>query len=112
MNYYRLDQDENPVVETNTTAWEGWMRTRERTAHDTVGLFVVSTVFLGMDHNHGNGPPVLWETMVFPLDPRTGEHDWSELECRRYTTAQAAREGHAEILKRYDRERLATLANQ
>ena len=54
------------------------------------------------DHNHsGDGPPVLWETMVFPLDPRTGEHDWGELECRRYATAQAAREDHAEILKRY-----------
>lgn len=30
----------------------------------------VSTVFLGLDHSYGDGPPLLFETMVFggPLD--------------------------------------------
>lgn len=44
-----------------------------RVARETVCAGVdVSTVFLGMDHGWGDGPPVLWETMIFgdghPLD--------------------------------------------
>ncbi len=37
----------------------------------TTGYFIlnaagkVSTVFLGLDHNFGDGPPILWETLVF-----------------------------------------------
>lgn len=52
---------------------------------------LVSTVFLGMDHRHnGEGPPVLWETMVFggPLD----EHQW------RYTSRDDAVAGHAKTV--------------
>lgn len=34
----------------------------------------VSTVFLSIDHNHGVGEPLLWETMIFG-----GVHDlWQE----------------------------------
>jgi len=50
----------------------------------------VSTVFLGLDHNHtGKGPPILFETMVFggPMD------DY----MRRYATWEEAEKGHAEI---------------
>jgi hypothetical protein len=52
----------------------------------------VSTVFLGLDHQHGIGPPVLWETMVFggPL----------EGDCERYTSRAAALAGHAETCAR------------
>ena len=25
----------------------------------------ISTVFLGLDHAFGSGPPILWETMIF-----------------------------------------------
>ena len=32
---------------------------------EMIGDTKVSTVFLGLDHNFGDGPPVLWETMVF-----------------------------------------------
>jgi hypothetical protein len=35
-----------------------------RVARDHVGLIVVDTCFLGMDHSFGHGDPVLWETMV------------------------------------------------
>jgi len=52
----------------------------------------VSTVFLGLDHAFGDGPPVLFETMVFggPLD---GEQD-------RYCTWDEAVAGHAAMLAR------------
>lgn len=36
----------------------------------------VSTVFLSMDHNYGEGDPVLWETMVFG-----GKHDGDMSRC-------------------------------
>lgn len=50
----------------------------------------VSTVFLGLDHNHRGGEPILFETMIFggPLD---GEQ-W------RYHTYDQAERGHAEAV--------------
>lgn len=36
-----------------------------RVACDHVGEYFVSTVFLGMNHQWGNGPPLWFETMVF-----------------------------------------------
>ena len=53
----------------------------------------VSTVFLGLDHNFGgDGPPILWETMIFggPLD------GYQE----RYATSDDAQLGHLEAVKR------------
>jgi hypothetical protein len=35
---------------------------------------IVSTVFLGLNHNWCDGPPLLWETMVFGL----GDDDESQ----------------------------------
>ena len=52
----------------------------------------VSTVFLGIDHSWGEGPPLLFETMVFG-----GEHD---LEMERYTTWEEAEAGHKEMCER------------
>jgi hypothetical protein len=49
----------------------------------------VSTVWLGLDHSFGYGPPLIFETMIFPAD---GKFD--ELYQDRYTTMQQAREGH------------------
>lgn len=48
----------------------------------------VSTVFMGMDHRFGgDGPPILWETMIFG-----GPHDGYQ---QRYSSVTAAIEGHA-----------------
>lgn len=49
----------------------------------------VSTVYLGLDHQSHplTGPPVLWETMIFPED----DHDHYQ---ERYTSAQDAEDGH------------------
>ncbi len=46
----------------------------------------ISTVFLGLDHQFGNGSPLLFETMVFG-----GKHDE---EMERYSTWEQAEEGH------------------
>ena len=48
----------------------------------------VSTVFLGLDHNFfGDGPPLLFETMIFD-DYEAGDHQW------RYCTWEEAETGH------------------
>ena len=46
----------------------------------------ISTVFLGLNHNCGDGPPILFETMVFG-----GEFDGYQ---DRYSTWEEAEEGH------------------
>lgn len=58
---------------------------------DTVGEIRVSTVFIGIDHSWGAGPPPLWfETMVFG-----GKLDQM---MQRYTTWEQAQAGHAYLL--------------
>lgn len=51
----------------------------------------VSTVFLGLDHSHGGGPPVLFETIVFKNISRV---DRESVDQERYCTWDAAMEGH------------------
>lgn len=53
----------------------------------------VSTVFLSLDHNWGDGPPILFETMIFG-----GEHDGYQ---ERYRTWEEAEEGHEIALAKY-----------
>jgi hypothetical protein len=62
-----------------------------RVARDTIRDWEVSTVFLGLDHQFGSGPPVLWETMVFGPEP------WSEWQDR-YTSRTDALAGHARVV--------------
>jgi len=50
----------------------------------------VSTVFLGLDHRYTpEGPPILFETLVFGLSADGDEPQ------ERYTTYEAAEAGHA-----------------
>ena len=53
----------------------------------------VSTVWIGINHNFsGEGPPLIFETMVFGSE--------GDLYCERYATEEQAREGHAATLRR------------
>jgi hypothetical protein len=63
-----------------------------RVDFDRRGAVEISTVFLGLDHQWGAGPPLLFETMVFggPLDG----------ECQRYATFADAEAGHTAMLVR------------
>jgi hypothetical protein len=88
MEHYILGADGEPVVEPNVIAWAIWYETADRRIAETrIGGVRVSTVFLGLDHRFGDGPPILWETMIFdgPLD------GYQE----RYASAAEARVGHA-----------------
>jgi hypothetical protein len=55
----------------------------------------VSTVWMGLDHGFGRGPPIIFETMVFRHDDASGEEQY------RYATEAEAREGHALAVARY-----------
>jgi uncharacterized protein (DUF1684 family) len=85
---------------------ESYKRIAETTLFD--GTWI-STVWLGLDHGFGDGPPLIFETMVFPklgppvtiteliADPRAGDH-WIEQEGHRYPTEAAALAGHDQIV--------------
>jgi hypothetical protein len=62
--------------------------------------WMVSTVWLGIDHNFTRqGPPVIFETMVFPPGDEAGGHGVTSDEyCERYSTEEAAQAGHDRAL--------------
>ena len=59
-----------------------------------IGDYMVSTIFLGLDHNHFDGEPLLFETMVFKGD------SMSELHCERCSTHRQALKQHKEVIER------------
>ena len=85
---YILDENGEPKA-VDALTWAKNFETADRNvAKDTIGKFLVSTVFLGLDHNwSGEGLPVLWETMVFGLP------DDEEMMLR-YTSKADALQGH------------------
>lgn len=97
--YYILDEDNNLVGTDDVLVWGEWVEKSDRKIAITYvpipghGDAYVSTVFLGLNHAYNDGPPVLWETMVFDL-PKEGE--WQE----RYTSREDAIKGHEEMVQR------------
>lgn len=91
-----------PVPCPDLFMWAKWIENLDnrRTALTKVGPFRVSTVFLGVDHSFGEGPPLLWETMVFE------DGDGSEMDgyTRRYATETEAIAGHREVVSMLEEE--------
>lgn len=80
-----------PIQEPDLIRWAKWMgenKALKRVARTTTEKADISTVFLGLDHQWGIGPPLLFETMVFSDDP---EIDQSII---RYSTYEEAEKGH------------------
>ena len=57
---------------------------------DRVLDMFLSTVWLGLDHSFGSGPPLIFETMLF----NAGEEEY----CERYSTLEEAKVGHTKKL--------------
>ena len=98
LGQYVLDERGDAVPETNLLKWGKWLETHDRRVAVTRFAWgMVSTVFLGLDHNFNpmDDPltykPVLWETMAFggPLDQK----QW------RYDSREAALAGHREMVE-------------
>jgi hypothetical protein len=89
-----------PVPEPDLMAWGRWMEDAGRhVALSIQGDVNVSTVFLGLDHSFGHGPPVLFETMVFRGEMPSVSGTTIKLAARgelleRYSTWDEAAEGH------------------
>lgn len=62
-------------------------------AKTLVGGTEISTIFMGLDHQYGDGPPLLFETMTFGLDGLDGVE-------QRYSTWAEAEAGHATTVAR------------
>lgn len=91
---YILENGE-PKPVSDLQEWSRWFEANANARHigdDVIGAARVSTVFLGLNHAHFGGPPLIFETMVFggPLD---GEQE-------RYSTTQQAIDGHAAMCAR------------
>jgi hypothetical protein len=75
-------------VEADLLEWGKWFQDADRhVAQTEIGDFWISTVFLGLDHQFGEGPPLLFETMVF-------NKDRDDLWCERSSTWEEAEETH------------------
>lgn len=59
----------------------------------------MSTVWLGIDHSFGSGPPLIFETMVF-----SSKDDFHDLDCERYSTETQALAGHARMVEKWSVE--------
>jgi hypothetical protein len=89
---YILNESGEPVPEPDASKWSQWFENADRIVQqDTIGDVGVATVFPGADHNYfGDGPPLLWETMIFG-----GDHDGYR---DRYASRAAALAGHDQAL--------------
>ena len=94
--YWILDADGEPRPVADVQTWAIWFEQatadgsrvllHDRDERPGAPDVLVSTVFLGLDHAFGSGPPLLWETMILG-----GVHDGYQ---RRYSTRDAAIAGH------------------
>lgn len=64
--------------------WSGTDRIVAQTGEKGIDKVLVSTVFLPMNHAFGDGPPMVFETMIFG-----GEHDQWQERCSTWEEAEA-----------------------
>lgn len=89
---------DNKLKEVDLMTWAKWFKDKTNpgriTAHTDIGEVSVSTVFIGIDHNFGEGEPLLWETMIFGSDKKEIEN-YQE----RYATLKEAEKGHKKAIE-------------
>ena len=97
----KYDRQGNPM--TDVMEWgklfeaPEYKRVAETTLSD--GKWV-STVWLGLDHRYdGDGPPLIFETMVFPSHGK-----YVELDMDRYSTEEEAITGHEVMVRKWSKE--------
>jgi len=91
--YYVLDDQNNAIPCEDVLEWgEKFADFSKRQVADTslLDTIRVSTVFIGIDHAWNDGPPLVFESMVF------GGEDDGYME--RYSTWEEAEKGHHNIV--------------
>lgn len=105
---YVLDDNKNPVPEPDLLTWAKRFQEDTETGKRIVAQtkisneVEVSTVFLGSDHQFGDGPPLLFETLVFG-----GECDG---DMWRYSTWKEAEISHKEVVERLSKHVIKSCA--
>lgn len=98
IGHYKLEK-RRPVLVPDLIEWATWMEAADRHVARTefsAGV-EVSTVFLGLDHRFsGNGPPLLFETIVFGLNMENDAMMW------RYSSWDDAVTGHNATVRKVD----------
>ena len=94
-NWYKLDENNNPVKAKDIEDYMDWDDEnidRIRVMQQTIDGVTISTVFLGLDHSYtkDNTKPLLWETMIFE-----GKYDQYQ---ERYHSFNDAVDGHFKAL--------------
>ena len=96
MNFY--DRQGNPIIGSKVWALLFEDMDYRRVAETTLpsGKWV-STVWMGIDHRFtGDGPPLIFETMVFPSEDNPSDQD-----MERYSTEEQALEGHERMCRKW-----------
>ncbi len=92
--YYILD-GKTPVT-CEVLEWAKWFGKNDRKVnHTEIGNFIISTVFLGLDHRFGcksEWLPILFETMVF--------EGGACADMDRYSSWEQAEEGHDRMVEK------------
>jgi hypothetical protein len=89
--YQLVGKEIVPIEDDDPIKWaKAFGSDNRHIALDEIPGVDVSTVFLGLDHGYGDGPPVLFETMVFG-----GPYDQN---MERYTTYDEAVIGHQKMV--------------
>ena len=85
-NFYIL-VDGQKTKEVDMETWAKGVGGDMKVAKDSIGGVIISTVFLGINHNWGEGDPILFETMVFGGDEEICERcsTWEEAENQHET---------------------------
>lgn len=93
MKYY-LNEDKTYRPATLDEWAEQFEHMDRHVGNDCVHGKHVSTVWLGLDHNHFGGVPLLFETMVF-----SEYHGGTNIYMERYSTWDEAKEGHQKAME-------------
>src|SRR5216117_97820 len=93
-HYYILDENHCLVGTDDVRVWGKWFESikNRRVGEDKIGEITISTVFLGIDHQWGDGPPLVFETMIFGGE--LNDSQW------RYSTWDDAVIGHKMAVKK------------
>lgn len=85
MSEFYILKDRVAVPATSTEEWARQLEQTDRhVGRDDISGVRISTVFLGINHQYGDGPPLLFETMIFG-----GPHDQWQERCSTWAEAEA-----------------------
>ena len=124
MNNRHYILDGRKLVEVDLLTWSKWFETagdKRRVARDTINGYLISTVFLGLDHNFlDTGKPLLFETMVFDTNKKKkyklGDREMTsmgeDMEQERYETYAQAESGHKKIVEKYKKKQKSRTKKQ